>query len=100
MTYALINFGDCAIGQGQRYVVVTPGRKWVHLYYAPTCTGFSVGLDQYKALRPRELVAGVDYRPKRLAKMIRAKCALYEGLGVWSGGDPAKRALATLKATV
>lgn len=95
--YVMLDAGDSPIGMGQRYCVVTEGRKWVHLYYPPTCEAFKVPRPQYAQYRKRVLVPGTDYSPKRTAKRLRAKRRQFAALGLHDGGAPADKALATLK---
>lgn len=98
--YVILDTGDSAIGSGRRYCVVTEGRKWVHIYYPPTCTGFKVTKNQYAAFRPHVLTPGSDYKPKGVRKRIRERCKAYEGMGIGSrvNEGAAKRALDTLRA--
>lgn len=103
MSYVLLDTGlrqDSPIGMGARYCVVTEGRKWVHLYYAPTCTAFKVPAKQYAQYWKRVLVPGRDYSPKRTAKRIRAKQRQFAELGLFDGGRAAEQALETLKGDI
>lgn len=97
MSYVILDAGDSPIGAGQRYCVVTEGRKYAHLYYVPTCTGFSVSLAQYRAMKPAPLIPGQDYSPKKLRKKIRARRKLFEALGVKVSEGACDKALSTLK---
>lgn len=93
--FVSINFGDEACGQGLRYVVATRARKWVHLFYIPTLTAFSVTPEAYAALRPRQ---ADECKPKKLKRMLKEKLAQYDGLQMMYSGEAADRARASLMA--
>ena len=93
--FVAINFGDEACGQGLRYVVATRGRKWVHLFYIPTLTAFSVTPQAYAALRPR---VADECKPTKLKRMLKDKRTQYDALNMLYSGEAADRAKASLKA--
>lgn len=94
--YLTANFPDCLIGMGNRYAVATKGRKWVHVFYIPTLTGFSMRPSEFDLLRPKQ----VEAKPKAILRALKAKRALYEGLGLQYSAEAADRAKATLRALV
>jgi hypothetical protein len=93
--FVAINFGECPVGMGMRYVVATRGRKWVHLFYIPTLTAFSVSPEAFTAMRPR---SADEIKPSKMRRMLREKRALYDGLQLQYSGEAADRAKASLKA--
>ena len=93
--FVAIQFGDEACGQGLRYVVATRGRKWVHLFYIPTLTAFSVTPEAYAALRPRQ---ADECKPGKLKRMLKDKRTQYEDLSMLYSSEAADRARASLKA--
>lgn len=96
--FVAINFPDCIVGMGARYAVATRGRKYVHIFYIPTLTSFSVSHAAFALMRPRQ---ADEIKPAKLRHMLKAKRALYEGLGLQYSAEAADRAnKATLRALV
>lgn len=93
---------EARVGCGWRpYVVLSEGRKRVHVFQPATLVHLDLTVEEYRVARAttdRALEAVRDIRPAKLAKYIKGRLKQNQGFGLHAPDGYAQQAIAVLGA--